>query len=46
VLDNGRTYSLESGVSLSNLTVGDKVTINAETTKAGKRIANKVTKMS
>lgn len=43
-LDNGQTYTVRPSVNLSKLAVGDKVTVNAETTKSGKHIVNKVTK--
>jgi hypothetical protein len=43
VLDNGRTYTLQSGISLSKLTVGDKVTVNTET-KGKQHLVNKLTK--
>jgi hypothetical protein len=43
VLDNGRTYTLQSDISLSNLAVGDKVTVNTET-KGKQHLVNKVTK--
>jgi Cu/Ag efflux protein CusF len=42
-LDNGKTYALQTDVSLSNLAVGDKVTLNSET-KGKLQIVNKVTK--
>lgn len=42
-LNNGKTYSLQSDVSMTNLAAGDKVTVTAEA-KAGKNIASKVTK--
>jgi len=49
-LDNGRTYTLASGVTPDRLAVGDKVTVNAETvnTENGRKqnIINKVTKLS
>ncbi|HXS05603.1 MAG TPA: DUF1344 domain-containing protein [Rhizomicrobium sp.] len=44
-LDNGTTYDVQSGVKLSNLAVGDKVTISTET-KSGQHLVNKVTKTS
>jgi hypothetical protein len=43
VLDNGRTYTLQSDISLSNLAVGDKVTVNTET-KGKQHLVNKVSK--
>lgn len=44
-LDNGKTYTLQSKVNLTNLAVGDKVTLNAET-KGKEHLVNKVTKIS
>ncbi len=43
VLDNGKTYSLQSSVNLASLAVGDKVTVNTET-KGKQHLVNKVTK--
>jgi hypothetical protein len=43
VLDNGITYTLQSGIGLSNLAAGDKVTVNTET-KGKQHVVNKVTK--
>jgi hypothetical protein len=43
VLDNGKTYALQTDVDLTNLAVGDKVTLNTET-KGKQHIVNKVTK--
>jgi len=42
-LDDGKTYTLQTDVSLTNITVGDKVTLNTET-KGKQHIVNKVTK--
>jgi hypothetical protein len=42
VLDNGKTYTVQSGVDLSNLAVGNKVTVNTET-KGKQHLVNKVT---
>jgi len=44
-LDNGKTYSLQSGVSMASLTVGEKVTVTTQA-QAGKNIVSKVTKTS
>ena len=43
VLDDGKTYALQTDVSLANLSVGDKVTLRAEY-KGRQLIINKVTK--
>jgi hypothetical protein len=43
VLDNGQTYSIQKGVSLSGLKKGDKVTLSVEA-ENGKNMVNKVTK--
>jgi hypothetical protein len=44
-LDNGKTYSLQGGVSVASLAVGDKVTVTTQA-KAGKNVVSKVTKTS
>jgi Cu/Ag efflux protein CusF len=44
-LDNGQTYTVETGVSLASFKPGDKVTISTES-KNGANTANKVTKAS
>jgi Cu/Ag efflux protein CusF len=43
-LDNGTVYTLQRSVNLDNLSAGDKITVNTETTKAGKHLVNKVIK--
>ncbi|HZQ41497.1 MAG TPA: DUF1344 domain-containing protein [Rhizomicrobium sp.] len=43
VLDNGKTYSLQADVKMSNLAAGDKVTLNSET-KGKRNLVNRVTK--
>ena len=44
-LDDGKTYTVEKNVSLTNLKAGDKVMVSTET-QNGKNMANKVTKSS
>jgi hypothetical protein len=43
VLDNGRTYTLQSDIDVGNLAVGDKVMVNTET-KGKQHLVNKVSK--
>ena len=42
---DGTTYSVERGISLSNLKVGDKVAISAEPRKGENALVNKVRKI-
>ena len=42
-LDDGKVYSVESGVNLANLKVGDKIVVTTES-RDGKNMVNKVTK--
>lgn len=43
VLDSGRTYTLQTNVSLTDLAAGDKVTVNTEI-QNGRHVVNEVTK--